>query len=194
MPRRTAKQSDASKRGSHAEPRFLIVGRIRKPHGVRGDLKVAVQSDDPDRFFDLERVFVSANPKDNAPSEMRVTSVRFHGNDAVLTFDGLTSREAAAQYNSAWLFVAVEDAVALEDGEIYTFQMVGLAVKATDGREIGVVESVLETGANDVIVAKGPFGEVLIPDIPQVVLAVDLESKQMTVELLEGLLPDSAES
>ncbi len=169
----------------------MIVGRIRKPHGVRGDLKVAVQSDEPARFFELERVFVSNNPKDHSPAEMRVTDVRFHGNDAVLTFDGLTSREAAAQYNSAWLFVALEDAVPLEDGEIYTFQLVGLSVMTTQGEVIGAVSNVLETGANDVIVVNGPLGEVLIPDIPQVVVGVDLEAKQLTIEPLEGMLPES---
>ena len=188
MPRRTAKPESSKKRGSSNEPRFLIVGRIRKPYGVRGELKVAVQADDPDRFFDLERVFVARDGKSNNPREMTVEAVRFHQHDALIKFAGIDDREVAKELNSQWLFVSIEDAVQLEEGEIYTYQIVGVDVVTDGGYALGTVSSILETGANDVFVVDGANGEILLPDIPDVVQSIDIENNKMIVTLMEGLL------
>lgn len=168
----------------------MIVGRIRKPHGVFGELKVAVKVDDPDRFYDLDRVFVSRNAEDVNPVELTVTGVRFHRQDALLTFEGYASREKSAELNTQWLFVALEDAVPLEDDELYTFQMIGMDVVTEEGQSIGTVKSIFETGANDVLVVKRDTDEVLIPDIPDVIRKIDVEAKAITVRLLDGLLPE----
>ncbi|HFC12768.1 MAG TPA: hypothetical protein ENJ56_07980, partial [Anaerolineae bacterium] len=103
MPRRDAHKSAESKRGSKLEPRFLIIGRIRKPHGVRGELKVAVQTDDPDRFRILDRVFISRDSLDPAPRKMQVTGIRFQQHDALLKFAGIDDRDEAKLLNSQWV-------------------------------------------------------------------------------------------
>lgn len=190
MPRRDAKKTTHTERGSQPEPRFLIVGRIRKPHGIHGNLKVAVQSDDPKRFYTLDRVFISRDAVDATPREMHIEKVHFHHHDAVIKFIGVNDRDEAKLLNSQWLFVAIEDAVTLEEGEMYTFQLWGLTVVTTTGQTVGTVATVLETGANDVLVVNSEKGEVLIPDIPSVVKLVDLVAKQITIEPMDGLLPE----
>ena len=188
MPRRDAHKSAESKRGSKLEPRFLIIGRIRKPHGVRGELKVAVQTDDPDRFRILDRVFISRDSLDPAPRKMQVTGIRFQQHDALLKFAGIDDRDEAKLLNSQWVFVAIEDAVPLAEGEMYTYQLQGLQVVTTAGESIGVVSSILETGANDVLIVNGDKGEILIPDIPDVVKTVDLAAEVITIEPMDRLL------
>lgn len=190
MPRRTANPTQQSKRGSENEPRFLIIGRIRKPHGVKGALKVAIHSDDPDRFKTLDRVFISANPEDHQPQEHRVVDVRVQHADAVIRFEGIETPEDARSYNSRWLFIALEDVTPLADGEMFTWQLIGLEVETVKGRVIGKVASLLETGANDVLVVNGDKGEILLPDIPDVVQEINLHSGKIIVTPLPGLLPE----
>ncbi len=83
-----------------------------------------------------------------------------------------------------------EEAVALAPGELYQYQVVGLRVESEDGTWLGQVIEVLETGANDVYVAVGPFGEVLLPAITEVVREIDLAAGRMVIHLLPGLLGD----
>ena len=168
----------------------MIIGRIRKPHGVKGALKVAIQSDDPTRFKTLDRVFISANPEDHQPQEHRVVDVRLQSRDAVVLFDGIQNPEDARRYNSHWLFIALEDVTPLSDGEMFTWQLIGLDVITDDGQPLGKVASLLETGANDVLVVNGDKGEILLPDIPDVVQEIDLQSGKIVVTPLPGLLPD----
>ena len=190
MPRRTASSKNESKRGSENEPRFLIIGRIRKPHGVKGGLKVAIHSDDPTRFKTLDRVFISPNPEDHRPKEYRVVGARLHHNDAVVFFDGIETPEDARRYNSQWLFVSLDDVAPLPDGEMFTWQLIGLNVVTDSGQLLGEVSSLLETGANDVLVVAGDKGEILLPDIPDVVQEIDLEAGKIVVTPLPGLIPE----
>lgn len=190
MPRRTANPTKQSKRGSENEPRFLIIGRIRKPHGVKGALKVAIHSDDPQRFKTLDRVFISANPEDHRPNEYRVVDVRLQHADAVIRFEGIETPEDARSYNSQWLFIALEDVAPLSDGEMFTWQLIGLEVETAEGQLLGKVASLLETGANDVLVVNGDKGEILLPDIPDVVQEIDLQSGKIIVTPLPGLLQE----
>lgn len=192
----TAGNKQNSERGSESsDPRFLIIGRVRKPHGVRGELKVSVLTDTPERFSWLERAFLSRKELDPKAVELEVEKVRFAGGDALVKFKGYDSPETAGKFRQYWVQVALEDAVPLEEGEYYSYQLIGVRVVSDKGVEIGVLKEVMETGANDVFVIKcevsesNPKGkDVLIPDIDEVVLEVDLEENVMVVKVLDGLL------
>jgi 16S rRNA processing protein RimM len=174
-------------RGS-AEPRFLIIGYIRKPHGVGGELKVTVESQEPARFFDLETVYVSRRPNDTNPRPLTVSGVRFNKEEALVKFAEIDGREEAAALGRHWLFITLEDALPLEEGEYYAFQAVGIDVITDDGQTLGKVSSILETGANDVFIVDGAQGEILIPDIDGVILEVDIPNGKMIVHLPDGLI------
>ncbi|VAW40964.1 hypothetical protein MNBD_CHLOROFLEXI01-878, partial [hydrothermal vent metagenome] len=87
-----------------------------------------------------------------------------------------------------WLQIPVEEALPLAEGEYYLFQLTGLAVFTVEGESLGTLTSVIETGANRVFVVQGDKGELLLPDIEDVVEDIDFENGRLTVKLLLGLI------
>lgn len=179
-------------RQAASTPLFLILGRILRPHGVRGELRVEIATQFPERVGDLETVFIGSDPYDaESAVPFTPTAVRRHRDILLVTLEEITSREEADPLRGKLLMVALEDAVPLEAGEYYTFQILGARVITSDGEELGRIGQVLETGANDVFVVQGgPRGEVLIPDVPHVVVDIDIENQVVTIDPLPGLLPE----
>ena len=154
-----------------------------RPHGVRGELRMRILTDYPDRLSTLEVLYFGP-----AYLPCRLVGARRHRAALLIRLEGVTDRTAADRYRGMLVYVAIADAVPLQDGEYYLFQLRGLRVVTEDGRELGTLEDVLETGANDVYVVNGPGGEVLLPAIPDVVREVDVPGGRMVVHLLDGLL------
>jgi len=171
--------NDASKQ----EP-FLVIGRVIKPHGVRGEVSVEVLTDVPERYEWLDRVFVGKED----PIPVDVEGVRFHQSRVLLKLSGYDSREAVAELRSAWLQVPESEGIPLAEGEYYLHQAIGLEVLTQRGERLGRVKQILETGANNVFVVDGDGREILLPDIDDVVKDIDFVTGRMTVELLPGLL------
>jgi len=169
---------------STVEPRFLIIGRVVKPHGVRGEMRVESHTELPERFNWLESVFVGL---DN-PEEVAVEGVRFHKNWILLKLAGFDNREEAQALRSQWLQIREETGLPLAEGQYYLYQVIGLDVFTDLNEYLGRVTEVMETGANNVFVVKGDRGEVLIPDIEDVILDIDFDQQRMTIHLLPGLL------
>ncbi|HLY28978.1 MAG TPA: ribosome maturation factor RimM [Aggregatilineales bacterium] len=176
-----------------AGPQYLVLAQILRPHGVRGDLIVKMMTAFPERMSRLELIYLGINPA--SPRKLRqkrVTWAKRHKADQwLLHFDEIEDRDAAELLRKLYMFVSLEDAVPLEDDEIYLFQLIGLEARTVAGELLGRVEDIIETGANDVYVIRGgPYGEVLIPAIPGVVRNINVEAGTITVEPLPGLLPD----
>jgi 16S rRNA processing protein RimM len=172
------------------EPEFLVVGRIIKPHGIRGDLAMKVITDYPERLPEIETLYVGP-----AFEPYQVKRVRFHAGGTLMLFKGVEDRNAAELLRGMLVYVHIDDAVPLEEGEYYLFQIIGAQVVTGDGRVIGTLTDFLETGANDVYVITSPDNkEILIPVIPEVIKQVDVDKKVVTINLLDGLLqnPDNA--
>ena len=110
------------------------------------------------------------------------------GGKVLLKLAGVEQREEAALLRDEWVLAAESGLPRLPEGEFYRFQMLGLRVVSTEGRELGTIEDVFSTPENDVYVVRGEGGEVLIPAVEDVVTAIDLEAKVMTVEVIPGLL------
>ncbi|MGI5917920.1 MAG: ribosome maturation factor RimM [Anaerolineae bacterium] len=160
-----------------------MIGQIVAPFGVRGELKVHIESDDPERFALLKKVFLG-----DALVRYNVISSRLHQGAALLRLEGVTDRNAAEALRGTYVYVEMEDALPLEEGEYYHHQILGLAVRTEGGEDLGRVTDILVTGANDVFVVQGPRGEVLLPSIADVILEVNLEAGAITVRIPEGLL------
>lgn len=167
-----------------SEPRYLVVGRIVRPWGVQGELKVEILTEDPARFEQLEAVYVGPH---FVP--YRLERARLHGGVVLLKLAGCDDRNAAEGLRDLLVQVAMEDALPLEEGEYWVHQIVGLEVWTTEGDLLGLVQEVLETAANDAYVVRDRSGrEVLIPALRSVVLEIDLAAGRMLVELPEGLM------
>lgn len=164
---------------------YLIVGQIVAPHGIRGEVKVRLITEEPEFLQTLETLYVD----EAAPRPLQVANVRFHRGHALVQFEHITTRSEAERLRGLYVLIPKAWAPPLEEDEYYVHEIVGLRVVTTAGEELGRVVDVLFTGANEVYVVRGgPYGEVLIPAIKEVVRAVDLEAGEMRVELIEGLI------
>lgn len=170
------------------EPRFLIVGRIVRPHGIRGEMRVEILTELPERLTWLEQVFLARDPDEAAPEIKTVEKVRLHKGQALLQLEGVRSRDAAEDLRSMLLLVPLAEAIPLEEDEYYFYQLEGLEVFSDKGELLGVVREVLETGANEVFVVAGDSGEHLLPNTREVVQEINLEKGRITVHILPGLL------
>jgi 16S rRNA processing protein RimM len=168
-----------------SEPRFLVIGRVVKPHGVRGEVKVEVHTELPERFGWLERVYIGQSD----PKPVAVEKVRYQKSWVILKLAGYDDRNDAEKLRAQWLQVPEDEALPLEEGEYYLYQVIGCTVISDQDQVLGKIAEVIETKANNVFVVESPGGEILLPDIDEVIKEVDLEKGRVLVHLIPGLLP-----
>jgi 16S rRNA processing protein RimM len=167
------------------EQDFVLIGLLRRAHGVRGEVTVEPVSDRPGRFEALKRVLIRHGGK---VDEAAVEGVRQKGESVLVKLAGIDDRTAAQALAGAEIGVRKEDVHPVPDGTYYVFQLVGCRVVGQGDRDIGLVEDVWPMPANDVLAVKTRSGEVLIPVVRSVVKEVDLERKVVKIEEIEGLL------
>ena len=164
----------------------LQVGVISTTHGLRGEVKVFPTTDDPARFKRLKTVILDAGREELM---LEVEGVRFFKQMVILKFKGLDDISQVEKYRGRSLYVTRENAVKLKKDEYFIADLVGMKVLDEDGGELGVLQEVIETGANDVYQIRMTDGrELLLPAIRQCVLEVDVEAGFIRVHVLEGLL------
>lgn len=141
-------------------------------------------TDYPEKLLQIETLYVGP---DHLP--YRVRRMRRHFDGMIIQLDGVADRNAAEALREMMVYIHISDAVPLEEGEYYLFQIEGIRVVTDEGLELGHLTNLIETGANDVYVITGPQGqEILIPAIPEVIQEVDTAGGVMTVHLLDGLM------
>lgn len=166
------------------EQRFQV-GVITSTHGVRGEVKVFPTTDDPARFKKLKQVILDTGKED---MELEITGVKFFKNMVILKFKGIDDMDTANKYRQKSLYVTRENAVKLEKNEYFIADLIGLAVSSEEGEDLGVIDDVLQTGANDVyVIKKTGEEELLLPAIKDCVKEVDIEGGKMVVHVLPGL-------
>lgn len=167
----------------HRVPEYLTIATVLAPWGIRGELKVRIETDFPERFSRLTHVILGAQ---HATHELE--GFRLHGGMGLLKLKGCDDRDVAEAFRGLEVQVPIAEAVPLPTGQYYEYQIQGLRVRTEDGDLLGVVQEVLYTGSNAVLVTEGPRGEVLIPMLKDVVSEVDLEAGRIIVRLPPGLL------
>lgn len=165
---------------------LLQVGVITQTHGVHGEVKVFPTTDDPERFLDLEYVFLDTGRE---KKKLTIQSVKFFKQFVILKFKGINNINDIEKYKRCSLLVDRENAVELEDDEYFIADMIGMNVLTEDGEIFGTLKDVIETGANDVyIINSKKHGEVLIPAIKECILDVNVKEGRMLVHLMDGLI------
>lgn len=168
------------------EPVFLVVGKLRRPHGLHGDMILEVITDFPQRLRVGKTVYVG-----DAYEPKRIRARRPYNADLLLAFDGYDTPEEAGMLRNELVYVRADELPPLSEGEYYQHQLLGMRVVSEAGEELGRLEQILETGANNVYVVRPESGpEILLPAIEAVILGVDLEQGEVRVHILPGLLPD----
>ena len=164
---------------------LLKVGVITTTHGVRGEVK-GFPTTGPERFLDLEYVLLDAGRE---MKKLEIRNVKFFKKLVILKINGIDNINDIEKYRKMPLLVSRENAVELEEDEYYMADIIGMDVYTEDGEKFGVLEDIMETGANDVyVVSTEAHTEVLLPAIHDCILDVDTENRKMTVHLMDGLI------
>jgi 16S rRNA processing protein RimM len=173
------------------QPPYLALGEILRPHGIKGEVRMRVLTDFPERLPKMKTVFIGNSPTTTKAKTIELENVRLLPEDiALLKFVGLDNRNDVEYLRGQFILIDTPNAVPLEDDEYYTYQLIGLTVVTENGRILGKIKDIMETGANDVIIVDGTEGtEILIPDAPNVWVELDFDGGIATVNLPDGLLP-----
>ncbi|RRK11059.1 ribosome maturation factor RimM [Lactiplantibacillus garii] len=171
---------------------YYRIGTLVNTHGIRGEVKVVVITDFPEKRFKAgQQVTLFKSPDSTTNGvPLVINKSRQQKGLFFLTFKGLDNINDVEQYKGWTIMVAADELHALPEGEYYYHQIVGLTVVTTAGETLGKIKEILSPGANDVWVVQRGHGQsdVLLPKIPQVIKKVDLDAGVVTVELMEGLI------
>ena len=169
--------------------KWFKVGKIVNTHGIRGEVRVVSSTDFPEERYKKGSILYIFKKDAKEPIEVTVQSSRQHKNFYLLTFADHNTIESVEPYKEGLLKISEEQMGTLNEGEYYYHEIIGCTVRTSEGEEIGLVKEILSPGANDVWVIKGKAGkEVLIPYIDDVVKEIDVETKVITIDPMEGLL------
>ena len=168
---------------------FLKIGVVTSPHGVHGEVRVFPTTEDPDRFRILDEVILQNGSRRETH---RIRSVKNAKNMVILKLSGIESMNEAETYRGWELMIPRELGLPLEEDEYYIADLIGMDVLTPDGKHLGVIRDVMQTGANDVyVVDSEEYGEILIPAIKACIIQVNIQDNRMVTELLPGLLPEN---
>lgn len=168
------------------------IGKIISLHGIKGEVKIFPTTDDIKRFDKLDKFFIlnseDANDDDfNGLSFYENESVKYLKNTVVLKIKGIDSIESATKYLGKNLYVDRNDAVALLPNEYYIMDLMGMKAYYNDA-EVGKVNDIMKTKANDIVVITYNKKEILVPMVSEYIESVDLEKKLIKFKGLEGLI------
>ena len=167
------------------ETRFQV-GVITSTHGIRGEVKVFPTTDDVKRFKKLKEVILDTGKEE---LNLEIEGVKFFKQFAILKFKGYDNINDIEKYKGKSLYVERINAVRLRKDEYFIADLIGCRVENEDGKELGILKDVMETGANDVyIVTSAEEKELLFPAIKECVLKVDVENQLIVVHVMPGLL------
>jgi len=177
----TSRNSGSPKK---SEPEFLPVGKLGKPFGLRGEMRIEVYLDDLEVFSPGNDLFIG-----ESRNCLGVISFRASGKNFLIRLESIDTPEKARLLTNQTIYLPTKNLPTLGDGKYYYFQLIGMHVEDDEGNNVGTVAEIIETSANDVYVVLEEITqkEILIPAIPSVILKIDIESNLIVVKLQEWI-------
>ena len=164
---------------------YLELGQIVNVKGLKGEIKVNPFTENINRFETLNKILIKLK---NEIKEYEIEKVSYHKNQVILKLKGIDTIEAAETLRNYYILINREDLEPLEEGKYYIADLIGLDVYTEEGKALGKVDDIYNTGSNDIYVVKDELGkQKLLPGIPEVIKKVDLENSKIIVNLIEGL-------
>jgi len=158
---------------------LVAIGKVLKPHGVRGELRVQILTDFPERFHETSEVHLVS--PEGLVLPRAVEGIRFHSTWVLMKLAGIKDPETVGKFRGWLVTVPEAELVELEPDEYWHFQLEGLEVRDESGAVLGRLEEVLQTPGHDLYSVRGPSGEILIPAVAEFVVSVDVEAGLMVV-------------
>jgi len=172
---------------AESSPRLIRIGRISRPHGLKGGLRVILDHPESSTLESTHRIFLQSSGGTNC--EYSIQAARPLGHRAVwLKLAGIETCEAAEELRSQTVLIEEADLPPASADEFYDYQAIGCEVVTTDGQPLGTVMEIFGTGANDVLVVRSSGREVLVPVIADVIKGMDFDARRITIEAVPGLL------
>lgn len=159
--------------------KYILIGQVLKPQGLRGLVKVIPFTDDPHRYSDLQQVYIK---KEKEYLPVRISDIRVNNGFVFCALAGALSRDEAENQRNMLLYVDRKHAVKLSEDMSFICDIIGCHVSDEQGEEIGAVSDILSTGANDVYVLKTSNGTLLVPALKHVIKNIDIEKKRILVD------------
>ncbi|MCH5210055.1 MAG: ribosome maturation factor RimM [Oscillospiraceae bacterium] len=164
---------------------LLEVGKIVNTHGLRGEVKVVPWTDYPEVFEDIEYVYIKRR---NESERLNIKGIKYQKNNLIIKFEEIKDIDEAQKYKNQVIYAEREMLGELPEGVYYIADLIGLEVVTDEGEKIGVIADVFNTGSNDIYdVKREGKKNLLLPVIDEVVLSIDIDSKKVTVHMMEGL-------
>ncbi|MEZ5347077.1 MAG: ribosome maturation factor RimM [Pyrinomonadaceae bacterium] len=168
------------------ESELVAVARILKTRGLRGELSSELLTDFPERFEELDEVFIVG--ENGKTAEARIENYWFQKDRVILKFEGIDSIEAAEPFRNLTVCIPESEAVELEDEEYFDWDLEGCRVETLGGEHLGQVTGVYRAGENENLVVKGDKKDYLIPFVAAITVEIDIENKLIKVDPPDGLL------
>jgi len=163
---------------------LILMGKIAATHGIKGQLRIVPYSGSVDNLLLCKSLFV--RDAKGRIEQFEITSATSHGKKILVTLKELVGINQVLHLVGSEVLLYKEQLSEPEEGEYYWFDLVGMKVVTVDGTDLGTLESIIETGSNDVYVAVANGREYLIPAFADIV-SIDMKAKLMTVTPFEGL-------
>jgi len=161
---------------------FLLIGKVAKPHGLRGQVKVHSYASSYENFFAGRKVYLSQGEEMKA---LLISEGKVQAHSLLLHFQGLDNRQQAEAISGCSLYIEQKDLQALPEGEYYWYQLIGSRVYNDQGRFLGILEEIFSTPAHDIWVIRDDKKEILLPAVEDFVISVDLPQREIRIRDLE---------
>jgi 16S rRNA processing protein RimM len=157
---------------------FLLIGKVARPHGLRGQVKVYSYASSFDSFFAGRKVYLNQNEEMKA---LLILEAKVQAQSVLIHFQGLDNRQQAEAISGCSLYIDEKDLQVLPEGEYYWYQLIGSRVYNDQGRFLGLLDEIFSTPAHDIWVIRDDKKELLLPAVEDFVLSVDLPQKEIRV-------------
>ena len=165
---------------------LLLIGKVTKPHGIRGKIRIISYAESIDTFLNLDSLYLK--DKSGAIVPLHIQSVSPSKGVFILAVNEIDSIDAAKEVRGCDLFMDRTKLPELPDGEYYQRELIGLDVVTTEGVQLGKIRDILPTGSNDVFIVRNKKTEHMIPYLKDVVKSIDLDKGLMVVEPYENMI------
>jgi 16S rRNA processing protein RimM len=166
---------------------LIVVARVAKARGLRGEVTADLLTDFPERFAGLETVIALA--PDGSRRSLTIEEHWFHGKRIVFKFRGYDSVDAAKELAGVEIAIAADERVELPEDQFYEWELVGCRVETVDGNLVGQVRDLMRTGGVEILVVVNDSGrEVLVPMARDICVGIDVQKKVIRIDPPEGLL------
>ncbi len=162
-------------------------GQIVNTFGIKGMVKVKPFTENTKKRFDnLKKVYIKNK---NEKKEYEIEEVKYHKEMVLIKFKGIENPEQANILRNSYLVIDRENEKPLEEGTYYIVDMIGLEVYTEEGKKIGILDDIFNSGSSDIYVVKDELGkQILLPAIEEVIKKIDMKERKMIVHLIPGLM------